>query len=206
MQEIEKKNRKFEADSLKQKCCCAFEALFQDVLVAQSCLSTSAAKSKEQSAFQNSNSAGNVTNSSIILCSEILRSIVADEFGVSNETFNSGPFASGLWYLRGNKAVRVILSETNLPEIFMFGEITPLLDGSAYVTTFGTNSILWYLHEDRAEKVSEVKSLGELGQLPKISDKAFVTLYLAEREKRKNAEADAENQKDYFPESPGDGD
>jgi hypothetical protein len=121
-------------------------------------------------------------------------------------TFNSGPFASGLWYLRGNKAVRVILSETNLPEIFMFGEITPLLDGSAYVTTFGTNSILWYLHEDRAEKVSEVKSLGELGQLPKISDKAFVTLYLAEREKRKNAEADAENQKDYFPESPGDGD
>lgn len=114
-------------------------------------------------------------------------------------------FTSGLWYLRGNKAVRVVLVESNSPEPLMFLEITPILDGGAYATTTGTNFTLWYLHEDRAEKVSEVKSLGELGQLPKISDKAFLTLYLAEREKRKNAEADAENQNEYFPESPDDG-
>ena len=119
-------------------------------------------------------------------------------------TFNSGPFTSGLWYLRGNKAVRVIFSETNLPEIFMFGEITPVLDGSAYVTTVGANSILWYLHGDRAEKVNEVKSLGELGQLPKISDKAFLALYFAERSNRKSAEANEENRDDYYPESADD--
>jgi hypothetical protein len=119
-------------------------------------------------------------------------------------TYNSGPFASGLWYLRGNKAVCVILSETNLPEIFMFGEITPLLDGSAYVTTIGTNSILWYLHGNRAEKVIEVKSLGELGQLSEISGKAFLALYFAERSKRKSAEANAESKDDYDPRSADD--
>jgi hypothetical protein len=52
--------------------------------------------------------------------------------------------------------------------------------------------------------VNEVKSLGELGQLPKIPDKAFWTLYIAEREKRKKAEADAESRNEYFPEIPDD--
>ncbi len=114
-------------------------------------------------------------------------------------------FASGLWYLRGNKAVRVVLVESNSPEPLMFLEIAPILDGGAYATTMGTNVTLWYLHQDRAEKVNEVKSLGELGQLPKVSDKAFVTLYLAERGARKHAEAEAENRDDYYPESPDDG-
>jgi len=111
---------------------------------------------------------------------------------------------SGLWYLRGNKAVRVSIEENNSSDQPMFLEITPILDGGAYATTMGTNFTLWYIHEDHAEKVNEVKSLGELGTLPKISSKAFLTLYLAERGKRKSAEANSENPNDYAPDTADD--
>lgn len=100
---------------------------------------------------------------------------------------------SRLWYLRGNKAVRVIgLADASqqLPE---FSEITPVLDGGAYAISWEKESGLWYLRAEHAEKVTEVSSLADSGAFLKSSDRAFYALYLSERKKRKDAESRADN-------------
>ena len=96
---------------------------------------------------------------------------------------------SRLWYLRGNKAVRVkvVAGDTSrkLPESF---EVTPVLDGSAYLAGTTGGEGLWFLHGEDAERVSEVGSLADSGERRKISDKVFYALYLSERKQRKEAE------------------
>ena len=106
-------------------------------------------------------------------------------------------FDSRLWYLRGNKAVRVSAladASKKLPE---FAEITPVLDGSAYATSWEAESGLWYLRAEHAEKVIEVASLADSRAPLKISDRAFYALYLSERKKRKDAENRAENPSEF---------
>src|SRR6267142_4129830 len=66
---------------------------------------------------------------------------------------------SGLWYLRGNKAVRVTALADGSEKLPKFSEITPVLDGGAYATSWEKESGLWYLHAEHAEKVTEVPSL-----------------------------------------------
>ena len=98
---------------------------------------------------------------------------------------------SRLWYIRGNKAVRVTTSGNASIKFSDLLEITPVLDGSAYAISLKGG--LWYLHSEHAERVSEVSALVEVGQLPHISDKVFYALFLAERKKRNEAEERAEN-------------
>ena len=100
---------------------------------------------------------------------------------------------SRLWYLRGNKAVRVTNLADASQKLPVFSEITPVLDGSAYATSREDESGLWYLHAEHAEKVAEVASLADSQATLKIPDKAFYALYLAEHKKRKDAEYRADN-------------
>lgn len=100
---------------------------------------------------------------------------------------------SRLWYLRGNKAVRVTNLADASQKLPVFSEITPVLDGSAYATSWEDESGLWYLHAEHAEKVTEVASLAGSQATLNIPDKAFYALYLAEHKKRKDAEYRAEN-------------
>ena len=95
---------------------------------------------------------------------------------------------SDLWYLRGNKAVRVTALADASQKLPKFFEITPVLDGAAYATSLEKESSLWYLHAEHAEKVTEVSSLADAAAPLKISDKAFYALYLSERKKRKDME------------------
>jgi hypothetical protein len=95
-------------------------------------------------------------------------------------------FSSGLWYLRSNKAVRVTAVGGPSVKLPVFIEITPVLDGGAYATSQSSESGpgLWYLQAELAQRVSEVSSLAGSGERPRISDKAFYALYLAERKRR----------------------
>ena len=109
---------------------------------------------------------------------------------------------SRLWYLRGNKAVRVSVlgkASQNPPE---FSDITPVLDGGAYATSLEAESGLWYLHAEHAEKVSEVQSLAETSALQQVTEKAFYALYLSEHKKRKDAEYRADNPEDFAADPP----
>jgi hypothetical protein len=94
---------------------------------------------------------------------------------------------SRLWYLRGNKAVRVSVIADALQKLPDFSEITPVLDGAAYATSSEAQSGLWYLRAEHAEKVSEVTSLVASSATQEVTDKAFYALYLSEHKKRKDA-------------------
>lgn len=100
---------------------------------------------------------------------------------------------SRLWYLRGNKAVRVTVvgdASAKLPE---FVELTPVLDGAAYAYSWDDGSGLWHLKGEHAEKVTEAVSLALNAEDKTISERAFYALYLSERKKRKEAESRADN-------------
>lgn len=96
-------------------------------------------------------------------------------------------FDSGLWYLRGSKAVKVQFP-TLPPDVadtfFVTLQITPLLDGGAYAYSMMDTSF-WHLRTDTAERVSEAPSLSSM--LPVAPLNAF-PLYIAERQKRLQAE------------------
>ena len=109
---------------------------------------------------------------------------------------------SRLWYLRGNKALRVTILANALQKLPEFSEITPVLDGGAYAISSEAESGVWYLRAGQAEKVTEVTSMADLGAGLKSSDRAFYALYLAEHKKRKDAEQRADNPADYAPEDP----
>jgi hypothetical protein len=109
---------------------------------------------------------------------------------------------SRLWYLRGNKAVRVTAQADASQKLPKFSEITPVLDGGAYATSWEEESGLWYLLADHAEKVTEVSSLADSAARLKSSDRAFYALYLSERKKRKDAEYRADNPADFAPDPP----
>jgi hypothetical protein len=99
-------------------------------------------------------------------------------------------FDSGLWYLRGSQAAKVRFP--NLPAdadtFFVTLQITPLLDGGAYAHSFADNSF-WHLRGDAAERVSEVPSLSSA---PPVSPISAFPLYIAERQKRLEAEQELE--------------
>jgi hypothetical protein len=95
---------------------------------------------------------------------------------------------SRLWYIRGDKAVRVTIGNDVSRQLPEFSEITPAADGSAYGVPLNSDDGLWHLHAEHAEKISEVTSLADLGPLPKTSDKVSYSLYLSEHKKRKVAE------------------
>ena len=95
---------------------------------------------------------------------------------------------SRLWYIRGDKAVRVTIGDDASRQVPEFSEITPAADGSAYAIPLNSDDGLWHLRADHAEKISEAASLANLGSQPKISDKAIYALYLSEHKKRKKAE------------------
>ena len=96
-------------------------------------------------------------------------------------------FDSGLWYLRGSRAVKVRfpdLPADTADTFFVTLEITPLLDGGAYAHS-STNKSFWHLRADTAEPVSEVPSLSSI---PPIAPLTAFPLYIAERQKRLRAE------------------
>jgi len=100
---------------------------------------------------------------------------------------------SSLWYLRGNKAIRVTVLDNTSLKIPAFSDITPALDGTAYALSADGNDGLWHLHENYAEKVNEVDFLPQAESHNKVSDKALFALYISERKKRKEAEVRADN-------------
>ena len=104
---------------------------------------------------------------------------------------------SRLWYLRGNKAVRVSVVANASQKLPEFTEITPVLDGGAYATSWEAESGLWYLHAEHAEKVIEGASLADSTAPKQIPAKAFYALYLSEHKKRKNAEYRADNPAEF---------
>jgi hypothetical protein len=113
---------------------------------------------------------------------------------------------SRIWYMRGGKAVLVTVSNTKSSQSPEFDEIYPVLGGGAYATSI-LDGGLWYLREDRAEKVSDVSSLTELGALSPVPADEYFTLYAAERTKRRIAEQEAETAKeppDDYPDEPAD--
>jgi len=100
-------------------------------------------------------------------------------------------FDSGLWYLRDSQAAKVRFP--NLPAdatdtFFVTLQITPLLDGGAYAHSFVDHSF-WHLRGDAAERVSEVTSLSSA---PPVSSVNAFPLYIAERQKRLEAERELE--------------
>ena len=109
---------------------------------------------------------------------------------------------SRLWYLRGNKAIQVTAQTNASQKLPKFSEITPVLDGGAYATSWEAESGLWYLRAEHAEKVTEVSSLPDSGARLKGSDRAFYALYLSERKKRKDLEDSVDNPANDAPEPP----
>ncbi len=106
-------------------------------------------------------------------------------------TADGGAYAigvdSGLWFLRGSHAVKVRFPD--LPAdaadtFFVTLEITPLLDGGAYAHSM-TDKSFWHLRADTAERVSEVPSLSSM---PPVAPLSAFPLYIAERQKRLQAE------------------
>lgn len=100
-------------------------------------------------------------------------------------------FDSGLWYLRGSEAVKV--SFPDLPAdsddtFFVTLQITPLVDGSAYAHSEAENSF-WHLREGTAERVIEASSMSSRSISGVVSG---FPLYVAERQKRLQAEQDLE--------------
>ena len=96
-------------------------------------------------------------------------------------------FDSGLWYLRGSHGVKVQFSDIPpdaVDTFFVSLEITPLLDGGAYAHSVIGKSF-WHLHADLAERVSEVPSLSSM---PSVAPLSAFPLYVAERQKRLEAE------------------
>jgi hypothetical protein len=99
---------------------------------------------------------------------------------------------SGLWYLRGSQAVKVRFS--NLPTdtdgtFFVTLQITPLLDGGAYAYSVTDKSSFWHIRADIAERVTEVPSLSSV---PPVAPLSAFPLYIAERQKRLQAEKELE--------------
>jgi hypothetical protein len=111
---------------------------------------------------------------------------------------------SRLWYLRGNKAVRVTVSGDASQSVPRFSDITAVLDGSAYATAFGGG--VWYLHAEYAERANEGTSVTDTDEQPKVSDKAFYALYLSEHKKRKEAQDIIDNPPDSSDDLPDDSD
>jgi hypothetical protein len=101
-------------------------------------------------------------------------------------------FDSGLWYVRGSEAVKVHFTDlpTDISGVF-FGTlaITPLLDGSALAHSIVDKSF-WHLREATAERVTEVPALSGKPISGRVS--AF-PLYVAERQKRIEAERELED-------------
>lgn len=104
---------------------------------------------------------------------------------------------SRLWYLRSNKAIRVTVLADASRKLPKFSEITPVLDGGAYATSWENESGLWYLQAEHAEKVTEVSSLADSSARLKISESAFYALYLSERKKRKDSDYRADNPAEF---------
>jgi hypothetical protein len=109
-------------------------------------------------------------------------------------TADGGAYAigSGLWYLRNSQAVKVRFS--NLPtdtdeRFFATLQITPLLDGGAYAYSTTDKSSFWHIRAGIAERVTEVSSLSSVAPVAPLS--AF-PLYIAERQKRLQAENELE--------------
>jgi hypothetical protein len=96
-------------------------------------------------------------------------------------------FDSGLWYLRGSQAVKVRFPDVppdGADTFFVTLQITPLLDGGAYAHSMIDKSF-WHLRADTAERVTEAPSLSSIQSVVPLN--AF-PLYIAERQKRLEAE------------------
>jgi hypothetical protein len=112
-------------------------------------------------------------------------------FSSVTPTADGGAYAigdSGLWYLRGSQAVKVRFP--NLPidtdeTFFATLQITPSLDGGAYAYSMTDKSSFWHIRADIGERVTEVPSLSSVAPVAPLS--AF-PLYIAERQKRLQAE------------------
>ncbi len=100
---------------------------------------------------------------------------------------------SRIWYLRGDKAVRVSVTADARQKMPEFSEITAVLDGGAYAVSLESDSGLWYLRAEHAQKVVEVSSFADSDKSPKVAERAFYALYLSERKKRMDAEHRSEN-------------
>jgi hypothetical protein len=110
---------------------------------------------------------------------------------------------SQIWYLRGNKALRVVTdSSQRLPDL---SELTAVLDGGAYAISTESDPCLWYLHAEHAEKVREVAFLDASTAPNGLSDKGCYALYLSEHKKRKDAEYRADNPELAEPDEPDNG-
>ena len=109
-------------------------------------------------------------------------------------TSDGGAYAvslnSGLYYLRGSEAVKVIFPDvsTNGSEMLLL-EITPLLDGTAYAKSLAGSSF-WHLREGTAQRVTEVQALSSKPFSGPVS--AF-PIYSAERQRRLEAEQKLED-------------
>jgi hypothetical protein len=96
-------------------------------------------------------------------------------------------FDSGLWYLRGSQAVKVRfpdLPADSTDTFFVTLQITPLLDGGAYAHSIIDKSF-WHLRADTAERVTEAASWSSI---PSVVPLNAFPLYIAERQKRLEAE------------------
>ena len=127
-------------------------------------------------------------------------------FASVTPTADGGAYAigdHGLWYLRGSQAVKVRFS--NLPTdkdetFFATLQITPSLDGGAYAYSMTDKSSFWHIRADIAERVTEAPSLSSV---PPVAPLSAFPLYIAERQKRLQAENELEerpNQDDEPPE------
>lgn len=104
-------------------------------------------------------------------------------------------FDSGLWYLRGSQAVKVgfpDLPADSADTFFVTLQITPLLDGGAYAHSMVDKSF-WHLRANTAERVNEVPSLSSM---PPVAPLSAFPLYIAERQKRLEAEQERDERPD----------
>lgn len=110
---------------------------------------------------------------------------------------------SGLWYMRGTEAVRVVFKEAHgqardQPLDGLLVEVTPTVDGGAYART-ETGKTIWYLKEASAFRVAETLRIPKQGHVTRPRDNYF-SLYIAELTRRRAIEKFQEYYEDREPE------
>lgn len=96
---------------------------------------------------------------------------------------------SGLWYMRGTEAVRVVFKEVDgrqsreQPPTGLLDEVVPTVNGGAYYYA-EMGKTIWYLQEAKASRVAEALRITKQGQVTRPRD-GYFSLYIAELKRRR---------------------
>jgi hypothetical protein len=105
--------------------------------------------------------------------------------------------STGLWYVKGNEAIRVMFpappgapDQKGTRDNFLLMEVTPTIDGGAYATSLLGGGI-WYLRKGEATRVHEVPAISAAieGSDRIYSPEEWFVMYTHELKRRQSVEA-----------------